>query len=187
MEKYYIYSHTRKDTGQCFYIGMGKGGRAYQRYRGARNRHWAFIAEKGYNIRILVNGLTQEKAWEIEKNFISQIGIENLAQYQEGGKGGFSNEIRAKALTPEARKKAYNSIDWDNHGSIKTTDKHKYYNFKNGHASIPVEGTHRGTGKKVIARNMTEAAKLINGTLGGVSAVINGQLKSHRNYTFKTL
>jgi len=94
---------------------------------------------------------------------------------------------RESATSKESRKKAYRSTDYTKYKSIKVTDRFKDYKFKNGHRSKPVQGTNLSTGETFIARNMTEAAKIVGGTLVGVSDVICGGRKSHRNHTFKKL
>jgi len=181
----YVYSHIRKDNEKCFYIGKGTGNRAWSTY--SRNRHWSFVANKGYDVSILVNNVSEEKALEIEKSFIEQIGLENLTNYKEGGTGGFTKEARKKASSKESREKAYLSTDWSIYKGIKVVDRYKDYQFKNGHRSKPVQGTNMTTGETFAARNMTEAAKMVDGTLGGVSDVICGGRKSHRNHTFKKI
>ena len=86
MESFYIYIHQRNDTGQCFYVGKGKGNR--YKDKTSRNKHWHNIVNKvGYTSQILINGLTESKSLELEKEMIKQIGIDNLANMTEGGEG----------------------------------------------------------------------------------------------------
>ena len=98
----YVYAHIRKDNNKCFYIGIGKGERAHFAKRDY-NPHWTRIAKKhGYEVKILVNGISIDKAKELERDFISQVGIENLTNILPGGEGGFTKEMSAKSKTPEA-------------------------------------------------------------------------------------
>ena len=81
---YYVYSHTRKDNGKCFYIGKGKGRRAYTSQH--RNKHWNSIVNKcGYDVSILVNSISEDKALELERSFISQLGLDTLSNATPGG------------------------------------------------------------------------------------------------------
>jgi len=95
----YVYAHQRKDNGKCFYIGKGKGKRAFSDE--GRNNHWHSVVKKhGFDVIILVDNISDEKALELEKSFIKQIGLENLSNMHPGGQGGWSHvqndEIFAK-------------------------------------------------------------------------------------------
>lgn len=91
----YVYSHIRKDNSKCFYIGKGKGNRAFE--TASRNPYWQNVAAKGYDVIFLVNNVSDDKALELERDFISQIGLDNLTNYHPGGQGGFDDEMRRKA------------------------------------------------------------------------------------------
>lgn len=105
----YVYSHIRKDNNKCFYIGKGTGKRAWSTYK--RNNYWNNIVNKcDYYVKILIDGISETKALELERDFISQIGLENLTNVQEGGQGGFSHThtpeiIARRAKTLSKRKK----------------------------------------------------------------------------------
>ena len=86
MKTYYVYLHTRNDTGEVFYVGKGQGRRAW--WKNGRNRHWHFVAEKhGYEVHIWRDELTELQAFEIEKERISFYGRNNLCNYTNGGDG----------------------------------------------------------------------------------------------------
>jgi hypothetical protein len=100
--EHYVYCHQRKDNGKCFYIGKGKGKRyADEQFR---NRHWHFIANKyGFTPVILVSGLSEEKAFELEASFIKQIGVENLTNMDvPNGWGGHTKSEETKAKIGKA-------------------------------------------------------------------------------------
>lgn len=104
----YVYAHQRKDNGKCFYIGKGVGDRAFDTQK--RNEHWERTARKyGFNTVILVDNISDEKALELEKSFIEQIGLENLTNIQEGGQGGWSHltkkSIQKRSKTLSERKR----------------------------------------------------------------------------------
>lgn len=100
-----VYQHRRKDTGEVFYIGIGRDRkRAYKKEH--RNSHWHNIVNKtGYEIDILIEGCTWEEACEIEKGMISDYGRHDLKQgclsnQTDGGDGG-----NGMVVSKEAREK----------------------------------------------------------------------------------
>ena len=81
---HYIYSHLDKN-GRCFYIGKGRWNKYdddKQRCNDAdsRNNEWNKIAEYGFSVKILVNGINHYKAHKLERSFIKQTrDITNMA------------------------------------------------------------------------------------------------------------
>lgn len=70
-KEYYIYAHVRLDNFTPFYIGKGKGDRAYDL---GRNKHHDSIAEKcGYAVVIVKDGLTEKEAFELERDIIEDL------------------------------------------------------------------------------------------------------------------
>jgi hypothetical protein len=104
---YYVYLHLKEDTLEPFYVGKGKNMRAFKKW--GRNKHWESIVDKhGYLIKILYSDLTEEEAFELEKQTIkniSELGIK-LANKTEGGDGvsGYKHSDEAKAKMSEAKK-----------------------------------------------------------------------------------
>jgi hypothetical protein len=89
---YYVYCHRKKTDGRCFYIGKGTGNRYTT--TSSRNRYWWDIADKyGFEAEILVNNITEEKAFELESIICNQIGYENLCNIRkEMGWGGHKHQ-----------------------------------------------------------------------------------------------
>lgn len=100
----YLYRHIRLDKNEVFYIGIGVGRRAWQKYH--RNRHWLAIVDKfPYEVEIILDELTWEDAIEKEKEFIKlygrrDLGAGTLVNLTDGGEGmlGFvpTRETRAR-------------------------------------------------------------------------------------------
>jgi hypothetical protein len=119
MSKFYIYLHKRISDNIVFYVGKGCRGRSNQKY--GRNNLWQKIDKKhGSYVEIYADNLTEDEAFEIERNLIKQYGRINdntgtLANLTDGGEGvsGWNGtkefyQARAKVLqqtllTPKKR------------------------------------------------------------------------------------
>ena len=97
-----LYLHTRKSDGIIFYVGIGDKKRPYTK-RG-RNFHWLNTVNLyDYEVTVLLENLTWERACEIEIKMISfygraDLGLGTLVNWTDGGEG-------AKNPSEEARKK----------------------------------------------------------------------------------
>ena len=116
---FYTYAHYRADDNRIFYIGKGKGNRAYQT-SARRNTYWNRVVKKhGRTVEILAHWENEEDAFTHEKFLIKtfrELGFQ-LVNATDGGEGMsgavFSAEtrekigatFRGKKLTPEHRKK----------------------------------------------------------------------------------
>src|SRR5258708_30868023 len=89
MTDYYVYAHralSRRDRGEIFYIGKGRGKRAWS--KDGRNPHWrAVVAKYGYAVEMVMDGLTEAQAFELEKSLIVISGREVLCNLTAGGDG----------------------------------------------------------------------------------------------------
>lgn len=89
---YYVYLHKRKGTNKIFYVGKGSKNRDGERSEMSknRNRYWHHVVDKdgGFDVEIYKDNLTESEAYDLEKELISQIGLENLTNMTEGGEGG---------------------------------------------------------------------------------------------------
>lgn len=109
----YVYIHYRKDNGKPFYVGKGNNKRAW--VKGGRPKEWSIVAENcGYDVSIVKDNLTEDEAFELEKQTISEIGLENLTNTDGGGSGPsigmFKHTEEAKRKIKEAsrgRRPAY--------------------------------------------------------------------------------
>lgn len=81
---FYVYVHRTLDTGKIFYVGKGKANRAWTEK--GRNRHWNNVATKhGFTVEIVFNLLTEDQAFRLEEEIISQYGLDQLTNQTLGG------------------------------------------------------------------------------------------------------
>lgn len=99
---YLVYTHTRPDTNEVFYVGKGTNYRMKQKSN--RNKYWQNIVNKcgGYKANILAGNLTEQEAINFEILMISKLKQANvkLCNLTNGGDG-----ISGYRHTQENRKK----------------------------------------------------------------------------------
>ena len=107
---YSVYEHWRLDRDECFYVGKGKGSRAYKMRD--RNRFHTAIVQKiqrdgfAVEVKIVSFGLTEEDAFALEKERISfwRNAGADLANATNGGDG-----VSGLKMSAEARLKMRNA------------------------------------------------------------------------------
>ena len=125
---YYVYEHIRLDKMEPFYIGKGKGERAYDLYR--NDHHDAITDKYGHAVVIIADNLTEEEAYWLERDTIEDyvfnlgngIDIEGHKDYDHalphltnmdwggiGGKSGMKCSEETKEKMSEAKKGQKNS------------------------------------------------------------------------------
>ena len=128
--EFYVYEHIRLDNNTCFYVGKGKGERAYDL---ARNDHHNNISNiYGHAVVIIKDNLTEEEAFELERDTIEDyvfnlgygIDIEGYRDYSNnkyltnmtwGGEG-----VSGIQLSEETKQKLS-----DSHKGIQFSEEHK--------------------------------------------------------------
>lgn len=115
MTLFYVYEHWRPDKDQCFYVGKGRGDRAYWMHN--RNRFHRCVTEKlkreglQVDVRIIASGLNEAEAFrlEIERIAFWKSQDADLANATAGGEGVaglvMSEEARAKMRDARLGKK----------------------------------------------------------------------------------
>jgi hypothetical protein len=78
---FYVYEHWRLDRDECFYVGKGKGIRAYK-MRDRNAHHRAIMAKlsregSGMEVRMVATGLAEDEAFALE--------VERIAFWREAG------------------------------------------------------------------------------------------------------
>ncbi len=89
---FYVYEHWRPDTCACFWVGKGRGGRAFE-FR--RNPHYNKIIAKlrrlglKPEVKIIASGLAEHDAFSLERDRIAfqRASGSPLANYSDGGEG----------------------------------------------------------------------------------------------------
>jgi hypothetical protein len=100
---FYVYKHVRKDDGVIFYIGKGKGKRAWKHE--SRNLHWQRTVDKhGYDVVMIAENINEKQSLELEVKMIAfygrnDIGKGLLTNMTDGGDG-----VSGYVYTNEQRK-----------------------------------------------------------------------------------
>ena len=120
MKEYYVYMYYVVDTNEVFYIGKGKGNRAYT---GKRNKFCEDMKNThNWAVKILDEGLSESESFELEMEYIKEFREGNRLTNQTDGGDGTSGYI----MTDEAKKKISKS-------SIKKWEDEDYYNLQMYH------------------------------------------------------
>ena len=88
---FYVYQHRKADTNDIFYVGKGKGTRAFNATK--RNPYWKrVVAKHGFNVEIIVDNLDEEFSFLVEMETIDAykkrgITLSNLTNGGDGASG----------------------------------------------------------------------------------------------------
>lgn len=120
MSQFYVYEHWRLDKDECFYVGKGKGKRAYS---SNRNQHWKNIVAKlervgsAWEVRIVKSGLSEKDAFDLEIERINFWANKVDLSNKTGGGLGHSNptqETRDKLRAGKIGKPIFDKITLKN-------------------------------------------------------------------------
>lgn len=120
---FYVYLHRRKTDNKVFYVGKGKGKRAYSKH--GRSDWWKRTVEKhGFVVEVVFSALSEEDAFQCEKDTILEFRYFDhpLVNLTDGGEGMSGHKpsaetiakraesLRGKKRTPEQCKRISESI-----------------------------------------------------------------------------
>lgn len=107
---FYVYVHTRTDTGQVFYVGKGRDGRAYSNH--GRNDYWKRVVEKhGREVHVVFCG-DEEMCFDVERMLIASYRADGakLVNATDGGEGRsgyvFPDHVKAQIAASNRATKA---------------------------------------------------------------------------------
>lgn len=112
-KEFYVYRWYYINTNETFHIGKGKGQR-YKEKKQSRNQFFKNIINKekdNVTSEILVNNLTEQEAWDLEKQLITEYKSkgECKTNFHEGGRGGntgnYNNPERSRKISEAAKKR----------------------------------------------------------------------------------
>ena len=111
MNKYYVYTHTRIGDALPFYVGKGFGKRAYR--TSYRSKYWRNVAKDGYDVRIEITDLSEDEAFQLEREIIKTYGrrdlgtgcLVNLTDGGEGPSGYIKSDDHKRKISEAAKGK----------------------------------------------------------------------------------
>jgi len=102
---YYVYEHIRRDNGAVFYVGKGKGKRAFDA-KNRNNKYWKRVVEKcgGFDVKFVAKDIDEELALlcEIERiDQLKRIGVKltNLTNGGDGASGRFVSDEEKRGMS----------------------------------------------------------------------------------------
>jgi hypothetical protein len=177
--KAYVYTHTRLDTNEIFYVGIGTQDN-YKRASRSHNRtnYWNNIVKKcGWKVDVVFDNLTWEEACKIEVELIAKygrvdLGTGTLVNLTNGGEGTLK-----RITTPETRLKMSKS----NKGR-KYSEEHKAKtrNSMLGKNCKKIINTETGE----VFKSVEEAANSIGISRVALSLKLTGKTKNKTNLNY---
>ncbi len=103
MNRFYVYTHSKLNTNEVFYIGKGSGNRAWS--KSGRNNYWHNITNKyNYKVKILIKNLSEDEALLYER--LGQMDLKPKANIKKcGSKGGNGGANKGLKWSEKAKKK----------------------------------------------------------------------------------
>ena len=108
---FYVYEHRRTSDGSVFYVGKGRGRRLFSQSK--RNKYWNNSVKKhGFTAHKIYEGLSEDRAFELEALIIDAYGPENLANLTGGGDGMKSPADEVRKRFSELQSERWNQPEY---------------------------------------------------------------------------
>ena len=101
---FYVYLHRRKTDNKVFYVGKGKGKRAYSKH--GRSDWWKRTVEKhGFVVEVVFSALSEEDAFQCEKDTILEFRYFDhpLVNLTDGGEGTSGHKPSAETIAKRTK------------------------------------------------------------------------------------
>lgn len=164
MNDYYVYEHIRLDNNTCFYVGKGRGRRAYCK---TRNTHHDRIVKKyGMKVNIVAESLTEDEAFKVEEQiifhyvFILGYGIDIIGYNNKKDEPG---HLTNHTFGGDGSKGMVHSKEWRKQHSKDMMGK------KNPMYGVNVWDTYDYVKKQEILHKISESSKGQNNPMYGIS------------------
>ena len=113
MNNFYVYFHYRKSDGVLFYIGKGKGSRAFTSSK--RNYHWKnTVSKHGITVNIIETNISETQAFELEsfciEFFAEKSKLTNMTLGGEGFSGGVVSLQNRKKTSERMKSRVISDI-----------------------------------------------------------------------------
>lgn len=188
---FYVYVHRKSTTNEIFYVGKGKGDRAWDFTKtGNRSSHWRRTVEKhGASVELVGVGLQEWYAFELEIELIAlygraDLGLGKLTNKTDGGDGTagaiISEEHKLKVSL--ANKGNTNMLGKKHSQATKDKIREKQFSPEAKERLKELHSNHKGwTASTETRLNMSKARKGVPLSEQGRINVKNGWLKRRSN------
>lgn len=135
---YYVYLHRKSSNNEVFYVGKGKGRRAWDTW--GRNSHWQnTVSKHGFFVEIVAVDLQEWYAFELETELIDYYGREDLGYGKLVNKVAGGSGVGYFPGTASLEERRKQSERMSGLGNPKADD--SIYNFENVHTLEKFKGT----------------------------------------------
>ena len=202
---YYVYIHTRNDTGVPFYVGKGHSNRAWSHYRS--NPHWKYIVNKhGFDVIISQGNMSEEDAFLLEMWLIAKFRHEGhiLVNMTDGGEGCRMPQPNLRKSVVCSNGMEFESVNeaaaWAGVGGSKISSVLNGRRLTAGGFTWWLRGgqekeyvspsSRMGSAKKrkiyrsdgVVFSSMTLGAESVNGSVANITKCATGEIQSAYGY-----